>query len=487
MKDLNSWYNTLQGTTAIGFDIETTNIAASKAMVYNMGVSVFAPDGTVNNKNMFMSGIINNPKNIEQSFLDAHTDILSKAFAQDQIDRGILNNYKAAIESGDLHTVDQGFQQFTNTIESIQGRKFILGQNMNFESQIFKELTRNTEGNLQGLDASTIKEYNRVTGRQDLKLSDSLLFSELQNINDLKVDLNPQLNTIKENIKNHGVASNITKKSLRDYSDNYTKVMDQYKSMMRSSSNTPIVDLMDITRALYARGALSGDLNTSYIDRAGSIDFISRALYGESEIHLGAEDNVFTKRIFDDFVKEYDEFSSNPTYKSPLLQKINKFVESENDIEKSYIKNIKNHIREAVSKQTDSPTLQKKLANSFMSYSHIERNQSIREDIYKTTIDMVKDSSIDSEKIMSYLDSISLTENTKDVVKPKPKNIEPKSGLSKKKIAVGVAGLVGLDMITSRQDNTSNYNTYDELYSNQYFGSDFSNWQERNGSHRLTY
>lgn len=488
---LSTWYKALQDSTAIGFDIETTDINERQAKIYNMGVSIFTPDGKVNSENYFMKGVVN-PGNLSKSFLEAHSTIASKQFAQEQVDRGILRQYQEAIDSGDLTTVDKAFNRLSTAISEAKGNKFILGQNMNFENKMFKEMGRGVNEATQNITSDTIQKYNIATGRKEVKKNSSQLFSELSEINDLKYGINSKFgSSVYDKLKE--MKSNLTegkdpsafKTLLKSYSGQYDEIIDKYKLMISQSGQTgrvPVVDLLDVTRAVYARGALSGDINAAYLDRGASVDFLSRTLLDTPEVHLGAEDNESTKKLFDILTKEYDNYTQDSSYKSPVVQKINRALSDTPEISKSFISNLKNNLSEGA---TSASEMERKLGKSLTSYAHIEKNNQFRSEVYKKSTELLDNNLDNTDKVLQYLDSVSQTENVKSKKLTSPTS--KSSSNLKRNILVGSAAVLGVDMLTSRPERETNYNTYDEIYNNQYYGSQFADWQERNGSHRLTY
>lgn len=476
-KPLQSWYDALQGTTAIGFDIETSGTDPRSSRIYNMGVSIFGPKEK--HTNYFMKDLVD-PNNLESSFLDIHEGINSKLFAQGQIDRGILNEYEQAIKNKQLVSVNTAFNKLTSAVERTKGPTYILGQNMQFENTMFKSAI-----NFGEITNKSIARYNRVTGRTSEKLANKHLFAEYESIANLKelgsdLSVRERLKEIKNQVRQGNLAS--ANQHLVKYSDHYTDIMNKYKSMLHSNK-TPVVDLMDVTRALYAQGALRGDMNIAYIDRGANIDFLSNALFSQPEKHLGAEDNIVTKKIFDIFTNELDKYDADPNYRSSLLQDLDSKIKSTSEIEKSFVKNFKSHLQENQSQSSDISTLKKKLADSFLSYSHIDHKKSVRDSIYNKTIDMLDNNTDNIDKVIQYLDSVSFAENVN-----KPSSLSSTMSLMKnKKVLLGSAVVLGASMLSSDTDKKTNYNTYDELYNNQYYGTEFADWQERNNSHKLMY
>ena len=58
----------------------------------------------------------------------------------------------------------------------------------------------------------------------------------------------------------------------------------------------------------------------------------------------------------------------------------------------------------------------------------------------------------------------------------------------KNKVALVGAGLAASLFIDgSEKGEDKKYNTYDELYNNQYYGTGFADWQNRNNAHKVLY
>lgn len=483
-QSVSTWVEALKNADAFGLDLETTSTNPKAASIYNIGVSSFRGEGK--HKNFFMPNIVD-ADNLEQSFLDAHKSVNSKLFAKGQVDRKILEDYSAAIQAKDLQSVDTAFSSFSRALEESKGSKFILGQNLGFENRIIKEIVSNPS-NLEGQNMSqaTLEGYNKATRRGGTHRTVGVELFSQYDIDDVKLGLGGDGSSLQQksrdilkSFKNSGVNSSEAMSKMREYSSHYDKVMDKYKELITSSAKgpVPIVDLQDVSKALYARAALAGDLKPEYFNRAYSVDFLSNSLLSSAEKHLGAEDNITTKKIFDIFTTEYDKYSQDPNYKSEVMQGINSKIESTNETSKSFIKNLMSHINEDPSKASAS------ISNSLDYYSHIEHQKGLRETIHAKTLSLLGEEN-GADKAVEYLGGVDLTSENKPL--PKKAIIEkPKSNL-KRNIIAGAA-VFGAGMMLSSGQEEKKYNTYDELYNDQYYGSGFADWQNRDKSHTLNY
>lgn len=481
-RPLSTWYDALKASDAYGLDIETTGTSHKTSSIYNIGISSFKDQ---KHKNFFMPNLVSAEK-LEEDFLSIHNGINAKLFAKQQVDRGILDEYKKAIDSKDLTSVDKAFQSFISSL-SESDNKFILGQNLAFENRMFREIIKhpsNIEG--QNLSQSTVSSYNDATKRLGThRTVANELFSQYD-IADIKagvgVDQETSINRKSKDIvkafKEHGTRSQEAMMKMRDYSSHYDLVMDKYKSLIADPSKTPIVDLQDISKALYARAAIAGDLNPEYFNRAYSVDFLSKSLGLGAEKHLGAEDNISTKKIFDIFTGEYDKYSKDPNYRSEILQDINKKIESTQEVNKSFVKNLKSFINESPDHAS------KNISKSLDYYSHIDIGKSVRENIHTKSLSLLQEEN-GVDKAINYLDSINFDEvkEASNRVKNTPK---PKTSNLKRNILVG-GTIAGASMMLSGGKQDKEYNTYDELYNNQYYGSGFADWQNRDNSNQLLY
>lgn len=484
MKTSTTWAQALKDANIYGLDIETTGTNPKTSMIYNIGVSRFSENPI--HKNYFMPNVVDS-KNLEESFLNAHKDISSKLFAKGQIERGVLDEYQKAISEGNINTIDKAFMSFTNLIEP-ERKGFILGQNLNFENRMFKEMVQHPENSLnQSLSKEVVKAYNQKTNRLSHRTMRSELFSQYD-IEDIKQgvgldtdSLQSKSKQIRQSIKD-GNTSKIMS-SMTSYSEHYDKVMDSYKSLLTNSDKgiKPVVDLQDITKAVYAKAALAGDLKPEYFDRAFSVDFLSKTLFSTPEKHLGMEDNISTKKIFDIMVQEYDKYSTVPGYKSSILQGVNTSIETTNEVSRAYLTNLKNQITES----KDTTKAAKQVSNAFQSYSHIPSNEGFRQGVYTKTLEFLEQEG-GMDKAIKYLDEVEITPHQTTTNKARAKITPPKSSNLKKNVLVG-AGIFGASMMLSGEDKKSKYNTYDELYNDQYYGSGFADWQNRDRSHSFMY
>lgn len=505
-----SWNDVMKDTTVHALDIETTSTQAQKAKIYNIGTSHFTPDGKGgyldNSTEHFITGIGKNRSRrpLAEQLLRAHNTPNAREFAEKQKARGIFDLYAADVKNHT--TIDHAMNSFSRTLANTDGKSFILGQNLNFENQMFKAAIDKDDA--QGLHSDTISNYNTATGRASKKNASTELFKEYADIEDTKKEATGFFRSFKAMLRNRSeVSDEAMKTRLGEYTASYDKVVDSYKAMIAKSAkgNIPIVDLMDITRATYAHAALRGDMGAEFINHGSSINFLLQHMFdGRQEQHIGTSDNKDALDIFNKLTSEYDKYKADPTYRSPVLQKINKAFTETNELHSSYVRGVSNSIEE-ISQQAGTTSIgifkakaKKRLNDSLISYDYINQGRQSRSNIHQGLMDALEtipENVHSVEGANTYLSNklkdLSTVHEAEsfaasNVAKTTVEHLKNK--LLNKKVLIGVGSIVAANLLfSSGTKDQGEYNTYDELYNSQYYGSQFADWQDRNKHHKMSY
>jgi hypothetical protein len=502
-KTSSSWTEMMRDTTVHALDMETTSIKEGTAKIYNIGTSHFYPDGSQKHTEDFIKGLTDplGAKSQEEQLLDLHSTPNARRFGQEQLDRGIFTDYVNATK--DHTTVDSSLSKFSTEMDKTTGKSFILGQNLNFENKMLKA-AQNKKDPSQVLSKSAVQHYNDVTGRTGKKLADTDLFKEYETIENDKETARFRFNDLKSIIKNSARHSDdVMRDHLGKYSDAQDKVMESYRNLIEKSATTltgerhiPIVDLMDIARATYAKAAVHGDMNPEFINHGSSINFMLKSMFnGREELHKGTSDNTDAYDIFKVLTQEYDKYKADPKYRSAILQKVNKGFIDTNEIHESFVRNISNRLEESSgNKQAMKDAINKGLID----YEHINTGRGARSKVYQGLVDALEDIPKDANtgpKATAYMEAKLQDLNTKHSIEAKLATKESKitaqtlkTKLLNKKVLGVVGALVAANIVFSggRKDQ-GEYNTYDELYNNQYYGTQFADWQNRNKHHKMSY
>jgi hypothetical protein len=276
-------------------------------------------------------------------------------------------------------------------------------------------------------------------------------------------------------------------------------MVDQIKSVEGKAGSYVNLDTMPVVRALMSFGALNGDVDGKNLMLGGKIEHLSMAWLGLPELHTAGDDTRKQGEISHKLFKELEDYSKDPSRRSPLMQSLNQYINDNNVADSTFKSSVANEFT-ATSKyksQTDyvlgvNQWLDKKIASADTpEQKQLAQNVKTQLDTLLTDKPRASKTFIakEMENWMSKMPStIVEQQGGKDVVETIANR--GKDFLKSHKTKIGIAGaLLGASLFIdgSEKGEDKKYNTYDELYNSQYYGSGFADWQNRNNAHRVLY
>lgn len=438
---------------------------------------------------------------VESSLANRHS---SKIFGNRQLQNKSLRGYAESI-AGDSTTTPSNFLgELEKKVGSNAKGSVIFSHNSNFEN--------NTFNNLKGSSEDFDDVFERLQARNTVNtggvfntnpnLSNSSRVSDLKG-HSQKAGMyynNQLISAVKSN------DPTLIRKALGEYASLNVNVVneihDQINGARLKAGQYTSVDTMHLSRALMSFGAVNGDVDVGNLIAGDKVEHQALSFLKEKEAHTAGSDADQQSRIAKKLISEIDEFKKDPKYRSVLLKEYNEYLTKNNAASSSFKSSL---INEALT-ITDKKDTQKIVSvheffdKSLERYSIATGDHSRRIEFHKRLKEELNININDTNKsIKEVKESLEKFADEFDIKGPKVSTKVRKSkamseslmeGLKNHKKIVAVAGIgIGASLYIGggEKGQDKKYNTYDELYNNQYYGTGFADWQERNGSHKVLY
>ena len=515
-----SFHNQLKGMGIYVLDVETTGVKSSDKMFSSGRVRIDRKGNQIGNQavesfyDVGSGGAIDRKhfkteaeyqEALEKNLARAHS---SKKFGNEQKERGSLAGHAKARISGELTTPAQFLSDFEQDIANNQKGSIIWGHNNQFENKQF-----DTEK--LGSD-----EYSDVHRRMEARniVNGSGLFGQSRTMSNKNTDPNMKGLTQKAtnllyNDVNKSILSQNPDKlraALGKYAaanvDIINEVQNQIEAVRLKSGKYTVGDSLHLSRALMSFGAVTDQFDPRNLMFGNKIETLAHVMLGGyQETHQALDDAIVQGKITSRLTEEIDKFRADPNYKSQLVADMNKHITENrgklaNDTFKSSIMRELQEVKHLgdtdgltktydwIRKTTENYSVIEEHAADRAAYA--EQFKQALDKAYRekeATADTVKASMekfIEQNQVEGAASRINGPERAKD-----GKSIMKKALDGKKKfIAIG-GGLAAANLFLGggEKGEDKKYNTYDELYNNQYYGSGFADWQERNNAHKILY
>ena len=439
---------------------------------------------------------------LEKNLARAHS---SKQFGQAQKERGSLAGNAKARMAGELTTPANFLEGIENEIAGNQRGSIIFTHNSNFENSQFKKVYEEGEEEFVNvfdkLLARNIVNDSGLFGSSDLmsnhrkskdfrgltqKTSD-ILYGELH---ESILENNP------ENLR-HALgkytAANV---------DVLNELQNQIEAVRLKGGEYTVGDSMHISRAYMALGAQTGQIDPRNLIVGNKIETLAKAFYDEDEYHEALKDAKLQGRVTATMMEEIDKFRADPNYKSENLSKLNSILTEGTVVDDTFKDSIMRQVRslesisdmraiDEINEWADETTHRYSIGHgdkdgrsNFRDQFKIEFDKAVRAE--GATADSVK-TAMEKFSETFKIDG-SASSNTPTPLVDRAKSIMSELGNKKKVLAIaGGLGAANLFIGGGEKGQDKKYNTYDELYNNQYYGSGFADWQERNNAHKVLY
>lgn len=457
----------------------------------------------VNRKNMSDAQV---EKEYRRRLEKAHS---SEVFGARQAEAGSLDEAAKAMAEGRTVKPETFLNEFSNELSKNNGN-VVFTHNSNFENSQFNKL--------EGIGNSKYdKAYNRLNEKNIG--NNSGLFGADKNIsnwtsNDDAQGFTQRIRSAHEEyisaVKGKANPS-VVREALGKYAsantDNLNYLMNQIRSVEGKAGAYVNIDSMHLIRGLMSYGALHGDVDPGNILLGGKVEHQALAWLKRQETHQAGDDTRVQGKIAQKLIQELEAYGKDPTRKSALLQELNAFI-NENNIATATFKSSINSEISNTGKYKSKMDYVKGVTDwvdetvdrySTASGDHSERQAMARQIQTKVDSLVQENPEMKKERLANELEKW-MAEAFESPHSPGAVNegkikleAAAASGVDflkkhKNKLAVAGLALAGtMFMDGSEKGEDKKYNTYDEVYNNQYYGSGFADWQNRNNAHRVLY
>ena len=485
----------------INIDLETLGVNI-RDQVYS-GAVYSNTQGTERSAQSFFN-IDNNayPNNDKLTLEDyLKTRHASQFFGQKQQERGSLKGWAEAVATGKTSGLSDYVQSILNMHNETTGGSILLAQNLQFENRALSRAYNNGQ-----IGQPFTQLINQIVNRATDKPFSLLEASGIS-----------QLNWDRKNILMDGIRpaylggnSPLLQESLNAYYAKSMEIIDNYEDSMKkaqASGGIALVDLMDYSKAVYAHGAAQGKVDPRMLLYGNKVEYLAETLLGETETHEALSDAKHQDRLFKILSKEVALMREKGLdYESPVVEKLSASFEKERVLEKQVKSSAINYFREYLDNNPKDLSLTALKTEPFKDFEYKNRfliqagtTQGFNFKDFRKDLDSIIEQeynanvneTVDTDKLLYALESRLDTYKHEPTV-PKTTLIEnlPKFNKSTALKIGGVgAALFATSMMfggNKEEQQRKKYNTYDELYNNQYYGTAFADWENRNNSHKMT-
>lgn len=515
-----SFHNQLKGMGIYVLDVETTGVEVSDKMFSSGRVRIDRKGNPIKGSEIESHYDVGSggkldralfkteeeyQEALEKNLARAHS---SKTFGKAQKERGSLaGNAKARIK-GELTTPASFLSDFERDISDNKKGSIIWGHNNRFENNQF--------GKLEGSSAEYDDAFKRMEARN--VVNHSGLFGETTKMSNRASD--PQMkglvqratSILYEDVNESILSQNPDKlrAALGKYAaaniDVINELQNQIEAVRLKGGMYTVGDSMHLSRAFMAIGAATGQFDPKNLMMGNKIETLAHVMLdGYEETHQALDDAKIQGKITTRLTEELDKFRADPNYKSELLEKLNTHISKNSGelADKSFRESLLREVKDITSlndyegfdktfKWIDKTTRNYSAANGNVSdrKAYAEQFKQALDKAYKekeATADTVKASMekfIEQNQVEGAASRINGPERARD-----GKSIMKKALDGKKKFLAIGGGLAAANLFIGggEKGEDKKYNTYDELYNNQYYGSGFADWQERNNAHKILY
>ena len=258
-------------------DIETSGLVEGKDKIWSLGISKGARE--------------------EEFFIDigkkGQDELMSDGKKIFDIE-GYFDPYKKAIKDGDTVSPSVGLGR---TLESVVSNDMLLIQNHHFENiMIGAEIT----------DEQADKYGKQIEGGASNKDKRKIL-NRPKAVEESLVGIRADVNSL--SAKN--LSTENSTKLVDKINKGYENVLSEYGKSSSTKGAVTVVDLMDITKATYAKAASKHLIDISKMEVGTSIDFLSKIFLGQNESHTAAADATTQMKIFDKLGNLYQDMDND--------------------------------------------------------------------------------------------------------------------------------------------------------------------------------
>lgn len=434
----------------------------------------------------------------------------SEVFGARQAAEGSLDEAAKAMAEGRTVKPATFLRELGKELDTNANGNVIFTHNSNFENSQFEKLNN-------GDNKTYTNQYNAMAQRNGG--NNIGLFGADKNISNWTK--NADNAGLSQRIKNAHDELTIARKGFGDNSaevrgalgkyaaantDNMNYLFDQMRSVQGKAGSYVNIDTMHFIKGLMSYGALNGDVDLGNLQLGGKVEHQALAWLKRKETHQAGDDTRVQGKIAHKLMAEVEAYAKDPSRKSPLLAELNQFINENNVATQTFKSSITSEISNTSKYKTKDDYIKGVydwIDQASERYSTASGDVTERADIAKQVkaqfgkLDAEGGEKLSKERLANDMEkwiasTFESPQATREASEQRFAGIQKQSVdfLKKHKGKAAIAGLlVGASVLAGggEEGKGEKYNTYDELYNNQYYGSGFADWQNRNNAHRILY
>lgn len=439
----------------------------------------------------------NQPMQLEDYLKTRHA---SQFFGAKQAERGSLKGWAQAVADGQTSGMNEYVKSILDMHKEGGTGSILLAQNLQFENRALSNAFLTGQ-----IGAPFTELMNNIVNRSTLDSKSLLEASGISQLNWERRDI------LMDAIRPAYLGGNkdMLNQSLNTYYAKSMQIIDNYEDSIgkaKASNGIALVDLMDYSKAVYAHGAAQGKIDPRMLQYGNKVEYLAQTLLGESETHEALSDAKHQDRLFKILSDEVAKMREKGLdYQSPIVDKLAAGFEKENVLERQVKSSAISYVREYLENNPKDMSLEGIKSKAFKAFEYKNRfliqsgtTEGFNFKDFRADLDGIIDQAyksqtgetIDRDALLYALED--RLDNYKHVpTTPKPNIMEAIPKFNKntalKVGAVGAALFTGSMFFggNKEEQQRKKYNTYDELYNNQYYGSAFADWENRNNAHKM--
>lgn len=492
--------NMLNDMMTINIDLETLGVNI-KDQVYS-GAVYSNTQGTERSAQSFFNIDNGNyPSNTTVGLEDyLKTRHASQFFGMKQAERGSLRGWAEAVANQQTSGMNEYVKSIMDMHKEGNNGSILLAQNLQFENRALSNAF------LTGQVGQPFTELmNSIVNRETSKPTSLLEASGISQLNWQRRDI--LMDAVRPSyLGNNKQGLN---ESLSSYYAKSMEIIDNYEDNIgkaRATGGIALVDLMDYSKAVYAHGAVQGKIDPRMLQYGNKVEYLAQTLLGETETHEALSDAKHQDRLFKILSNEVAQMREKGlSYQSPIVDKLANGFESERVLEKQVKSSAISFVREYLENNPKDLSLEGIKTKSLKEFEHKNRfliqsgtTQGFNFRDFRKDLDGIIDQAYNSQSnetidrdalLYALEDRLDNYKHTPSAPKVNLSETLPKfSKNTAMKIGAVGATLFAGSMIfggNKEEQQRKKYNTYDELYNNQYYGTQFADWENRNNSHKM--
>lgn len=496
-------YDVLSNMMTINIDLETLGVDPVRDQIYSGAVySTKKGTGSMEAASFFDIDKGNYPNNMPlEEFLESRH--ASKFFGKQQQQRGSLAGWAKAASDGSTSTMDSFIENILQHKNTQNEGAILLAQNISFEDRALSAAY--TRGDIQTPFTELVKN---IVSKGD---NEAARYLQPKEITDMNWE---RFRIIDDNIRPaiKGGSKNALQEGLEQYYQKSLDIVDTYVdhfNKAKTENRIATADLMDFTKAVYAHGAVQGKIDPRLLTYGSKVDFLAETLLGAPELHEAMADAKQQDELFKIMSKEIQSIKKEGIgYQSPIVDKLAAAFKEQRVLEKQVKSSASSFIREYLESPKTKDFSLEGIKKGALTQFHY-RNRFIADEgtiegfnyqTFKEDLNSILDRNYQKHSGTTnpfdrgvFLNDVE--EELSDYVH-KPRVSDTTKTLFEKHFNKRTAGIIGgaaaavfgANMMfggNKEKQREVTYNTYDELYNSQYYGSQFADWQNRNNSHRM--